>query len=137
MSKKGLLIIDMLNDFVKEGAPPEVPEARRVIPAIKREIDLAHQQGYPVIYICDSHSLDDEEFKRYGWPPHGVKGTKGAEIVEELKPSKEDPIIEKTTYSGFYKTKLDDTLQKLKMIQSDCVVVLLIFVLWLLPLKQP
>lgn len=113
MGKRALLVIDMLNDFVLEGAPLEVPSTRKVIPAIKREIDRAHKEGEPVIYICDSHEPNDSEFQRFQWPVHAVKGTGGAQVVDELKPSKDDIIIEKTTYSGFYKTKLDNTLKTL------------------------
>jgi len=113
MSKEALLIIDMLNDFFLEGAPLEVPETRKVIPAIKREIENARANGNPVIYICDAHEKEDREFSKFGWPAHAVKGTKGAEVVEELKPQKDDIIIEKTTYSGFYNTRLDETLKSL------------------------
>jgi nicotinamidase-related amidase len=111
--KRALLIIDMLNDFVKEGAPLEVPETRKVIPAIKREIERARTEGEPVIYVCDSHEPNDIEFQRFGWPAHAVKGTKGAEVVDELRPLPDDIVIEKVTYSGFYNTQLDETLTKL------------------------
>lgn len=113
MVKKALLVIDMLRDFVKEGAPLEVPDARKVIPFIKKECEIAHEEGYPVIYVCDSHAPDDKEFDRFGWPAHAVKGTVGAQIVDELKPLENDTIVEKTTYSGFYNTKLDDILKAL------------------------
>jgi nicotinamidase-related amidase len=113
MPKEALLILDMLNDFVLKGAPLEVPETRKVMPSIKREIESARIKDNPVIYICDAHEKDDKEFSKFGWPPHAIKGTKGAEIVDELKPEKGDIIIEKTTYSGFYSTKLDETLQNL------------------------
>lgn len=113
MAKEALLIIDMLNDFVLKGAPLEVPETRKVVPKLKKEIEKARAEGNPVIYICDAHAPDDKEFSKFGWPPHAVKGTKGAEVVEELKPQKDDVLIEKTTYSGFYKTDLDETLRKL------------------------
>lgn len=113
MSEEALLIIDMLNDFVLEGAPLEVPETRKVIPVIKKEIENARKEGKPVVYLCDTHEPDDKEFFKFGWPPHAVKGTKGDRIVEELKPYNGDIIIEKTTYSGFYKSKLDGTLKKL------------------------
>lgn len=113
MAKEALFVIDMLNDFVLQGAPLEVPETRKVIPAIKKEIEDARKEGRPVIYICDAHDKDDKEFNKFGWPSHAVKGTKGAEVVTELKPEKDDIIIEKTTYSGFYNTKLDETLKKL------------------------
>jgi len=113
MTKEALLIIDMLNDFVLEGAPLEVPETRRVIPAIKREIERARARGTPVIYVCDAHERDDKEFRKFGWPPHAVKGTEGAKVVKELEPQEGDIIIEKTTYSGFYNTLLEETLKGL------------------------
>ncbi|MBI5043897.1 MAG: cysteine hydrolase [Nitrospirae bacterium] len=115
MPKEALLIIDMLNDFVLERAPLEVPDTRKIIPAIKGEIEKARREERPVIYICDAHAPDDKEFANFGWPAHAVKGTKGAEVVDELKPEKGDIVIEKTTYSGFYNTKLDETLKKLNV----------------------
>lgn len=113
MAKEALLIIDMLNDFVLEGAPLEVPNTRKIVPVIKEEIKRAKRQGYPIIYICDSHEEEDKEFLKFGWPRHAVKGTKGADVIEELKPGAEDIIIEKKTYSGFYNTNLDETLRRL------------------------
>lgn len=111
MLKEALLVIDMLNDFVLEGSPLEVPDTRKVIPAIKREIDDEKKEGRPVIYICDAHEHNDKEFSKFGWPRHAVKGTKGAEVIDELKPQNDDIVIEKTTYSGFYNTRLDETLK--------------------------
>lgn len=108
---KALLVIDMLNDFVLEGAPLEVPKARKIIQNIRKEIERARAKKIPVIYICDAHRKDDEEFGI--WPRHCVKGTRGARIVEALAPQEKDTVIEKSTYSGFYKTNLEKTLKKL------------------------
>lgn len=113
MPEEALLIIDMLNDFVLESAPLQVLDTRKVIPAIKKEVEKTRKEGKPVIYICDTHEPDDKEFSKFGWPPHAVKGTAGAQVVDELKPQADDIIIEKTTYSGFYNTKLDETLKRL------------------------
>jgi nicotinamidase-related amidase len=110
-----LLIIDMLHDFVQPGAPLEVPEARTVIKAIQHQIDKARAENRPVIYICDAHTPDDPEFSRMNWPPHAVRGTSGAQIINELTPRAKDPVIEKTGYSGFHQTGLDDLLQSLKI----------------------
>lgn len=113
MKKEALLVIDMLNDFVLPGAPLEVPETRNVIPAIRREIDRAHAEARPVIYICDAHEPYDKEFSKFRWPAHAVKGTKGAQVIEELKPVAHDIVITKNTYSGFFGTNLDQTLKGL------------------------
>lgn len=111
MSKKALLVIDMLNDFLLEGAPLEVPKGREIIPALKGKIEEARKEGTSIIYICDSHDKDDEEFKV--WPPHAISGTEGAEVIKELQPEKKDYIIKKKRYSGFFGTELDVTLKKL------------------------
>src|SRR3972149_4392429 len=102
MPKKALLIIDMLNDFVLPGSPLEVPDTRKIIPNIQREIAKARQEGNAVIYVCDTHDPNDKEFSKFNWPPHAVIGTQGAKVIDELKPQKGDIIIEKTSYSGFY-----------------------------------
>jgi nicotinamidase-related amidase len=113
MKKEALLIIDMLNDFVLPGAPLEVPETRNIIKNIQREIQAARAVGKPVIYVCDTHLPNDKEFTKFGWPPHAVKGSKGAEIIEDLRPASEDTVIAKTSYSSFYGTNLEETLRGL------------------------
>ncbi len=113
MKKEALLVIDMLNDFVLPGAPLEVPETRTVLTNIRREIAAAHAAGRPVLYVCDAHAPNDPEFTKFGWPAHAVKGTKGAQVVEELAPVPGDLLIPKTTYSSFKGTALEETLRRL------------------------
>ncbi|TLM67172.1 MAG: cysteine hydrolase [Deltaproteobacteria bacterium] len=122
--REALLVIDMLNDFVREGAPLEVTAARAILPALRARLDAARAGGVPVIYICDAHRADDPEFARMGWPPHAIKGTTGAEVVAELAPLETDPVIEKTAYSGFHHTGLDGILQALgvgRLVLTGCV----------------
>jgi len=42
-------------------------------------------------------------------------GTKGAEVIDELKPAESDFIIRKRRYSAFYETDLDLLLRELKV----------------------
>lgn len=109
--KYALLIADMLNDFVNEGASLEVPTARAIIGNIREEIRKARKKHIPIIYCCDAHKDKDPEFRV--WPRHAVKGTKGAQVIKQLKPRKEDYVVEKTSYSCFYKTSLDKLLKRL------------------------
>jgi nicotinamidase/pyrazinamidase len=113
--KKALLIIDMLNDFVREGAPLEVPSTRIIIPHLKKEIKNARKEGLPIIYICDSHQERDREFVKMGWPVHAVRKTNGAKVIEELDAKDEDIFIEKPTFSAFYHTNLDKILKNLEI----------------------
>jgi nicotinamidase-related amidase len=108
--KKALIIVDMLNDFVLEGAPLQVRGAEKIIPSIKKQIEIAKKENYPVIYVCDNHDANDKEFEI--WPKHCVEGTDGAKVVKELAPESEDIIVPKTRYSGFYNTNLDEILKK-------------------------
>ncbi|MDN3510559.1 MAG: cysteine hydrolase [Candidatus Jettenia sp.] len=106
-----IIIADMLNDFVNEHAPLEVPKSRMIIDPIREEIKKARKKRIPIIYCCDAHKNNDREFQL--WPRHAVKGTKGAQVIQQLEPRKEDYMIAKTSYSCFYKTSLDTLLKKL------------------------
>ncbi|MCX6354712.1 MAG: cysteine hydrolase [Candidatus Aureabacteria bacterium] len=110
-STNALLVIDMLDDFVLKGSPLEVPRARRIISNIKKRIARATREQVPIIYVCDKHRKDDPEFNV--WPKHAVNGAPGSEIISELKPRSRDYIVDKTTYSAFYRSKLEKLLKKL------------------------
>jgi len=106
--REALLVIDMLNDFCREGAPLEVPSTRTVIPNIRSELARVRGEGGLVVYICDAHAPDDIEFAN--WPAHAVAGSNGAQVVDELRPGQGEPVVHKTTLLGFYKTDLDRIL---------------------------
>ncbi len=114
--KKALLVIDMLNDFSKKEGTLFVPENESIIPVIREWIENFRKNDDYIIYICDNHSINDEEFRK--WPPHAISGSWGSEIVEELKPDinrGKEFIVKKTTYSSFYKTELEELLIKLEI----------------------
>lgn len=103
---KALLVIDMLKDFIDEGAVLETGEAgREIVPFIKKKIEDYRAQGYPIIYICDNHEIDDKEFDMF--PPHSIAGTEGAQVIDELAPEEGDKVIFKRRYSAFFGTDLD------------------------------
>ncbi len=122
MGKEALLVIEMLNDFIEVGAPLEVPAARKILPYVKRRIKEAREKQIPIIYVCDSHRENDEEFGK--WPKHAIYGTRGAEIIEELKPGKDDFIVRKRRYSAFLGTDLDLLLKELRIEKLHLVGVL-------------
>ncbi len=113
MKKKAVLVVDMLNDFTLEDAPLRVDENSMIADNIKSLIEERRGNDEAIIYICDSHREDDREFKI--WPKHCVEGTKGAMIIDKLKPLDSDFIVKKTTYDGFYNTVLEDLLYSLNV----------------------
>ena len=111
--KSAIIVIDMLNDFLYKEYNPKLACERgfTIIPNIKKLITTARENGVPVIYSNDAHLPNDFELKI--WGPHAMKGTKGAEVISDLKPASKDYQIEKRTYSGFYETGLDPLLRSL------------------------
>jgi len=110
MNNKAVIIIDLLNDFVTGDLKSD--RAKRVIPKLKKLIETARKRNIPVIYSNDAHYPQDVEVVEK-WGKHAIKGTKGAEVIPELKPAAKDYIVEKRTYSGFYETGLDSLLRSL------------------------
>jgi len=123
MGKTALLIIDMQKDFCLPGAPFEVTGAMSVVPQIKKAIDACRNHGLPVVHVIRHYRADgsDVEITRYrGFVESGggcIRGTVGAEVVDELKPQKGDYIVVKQRWSAFFQTELDNLLQRLNVDQ--------------------
>ncbi|MEB2793386.1 MAG: cysteine hydrolase [Caldisphaeraceae archaeon] len=109
--KPALLVIDILNDFVK--GPLKTREAEIIINPAKTTINAFRKKGYPIFYVNDSHYKEDFEIEL--WGPHAMKNSRGAKVYEELEPHDSDYIIEKHTYSGFFETPLDYLLRTLRI----------------------
>lgn len=107
MKKSALIIIDMINDFIK--GPLKLTNVNKIISNIKKLISWAHKSNIPVIYLNDAHSENHIEFKL--WKKHAIINSYGAQIINELKPNKKDIIIEKNNYNGFINTILDSYLK--------------------------
>ena len=94
-----LVVVDMINGFVREGMLHDEAIAR----TIKRQIELikeAKNDGKLIVFIKDTHDIDSAEFERFGDLPHCLRGTTEAELVDELKKfeNNEDTIsIEKNS----------------------------------------
>ena len=119
-SRAVLLVIDMQNDFVREGAPMEVPMARRFLPNMQRLVEACRAGGIPVIFtahvLFDHYNVSPLEtayqpkLKRTGmrW------GTEAIEIVDELKPLPHEHIIYKHRYDAFYNTPLETIIRNIR-----------------------
>ncbi len=107
---EALLIIDMINDFVEEKGALYVEGAKDLIPKINEKIKEFRERGGLIIFVCDAHSEDDKEFEV--WGKHAVKGTWGSEVASGLDYREDDIRVDKTRFSAFFKTNLEDILKK-------------------------
>ena len=110
LNKPAILVVDMLNDFVTGSIGCD--RARAIVPATAKLLDAARKAGVPVIFCNDSH-LPGIDRELQIWGDHAIKGTKGAEVIPELPVHKEDFVVPKRRYSGFFQTDLDILLKEL------------------------
>ncbi len=108
--KTGIIVGDMLVDFVTPQGKLFVPESPQTILPIKNLIARARGASARVIFIQDWHRPDDPEFSI--WGPHSVEGTPGAEIIPELAPLPGEFIVRKRTYDPFWGTDLELLLRQ-------------------------
>jgi nicotinamidase-related amidase len=119
-NESALLVVDMQNDFVAPQAPLWCPEARRQMPKIKTLIRVCRAIGVPVIFTQNNHA-DDSSNVFFGiWPILRNseilrKGSKGSEIVHEIRPLPGERIIDaKHSYDAFAGTDMDYILRDLR-----------------------
>lgn len=107
-----VIVVDMLNDFVTGALGCD--RAKAIVPATAELLDAARKAGVPVIFSNDAHIAGiDRELKL--WGDHAIAGTKGAEVIPELKLSDKDYVVPKRRYSGFFQTDLDILLKELEV----------------------
>ena len=88
-----LAVIDMQNDFVKEGGGLLVPDAEATVPEIQRLLELARASRIRIVYSQDIHRPGDPEWEI--WPEHCRQGSWGWEIVTELRPDAHDTVLKR------------------------------------------
>lgn len=116
--KTAILVIDMQNDFIAQGAPLETPMGRRILPTLQRLLAFAREKGMSVIYTAHVHREDGSDLGRFGdiYPPIAegaclIDNTPGADMYPEVTPLPHEPVIKKHRYSAFFGTDLDIILR--------------------------
>ena len=81
--KELLVVVDVINGFIKEGNMKD-EYINRIVPGIKKEVEKYLDDDFKeVFYIRDCHNKDSLEFKKF--PLHCLKETSESEMVDELK----------------------------------------------------
>jgi nicotinamidase-related amidase len=125
-SRTALIVVDMQNDFVRVGAPLEVPDARITIEPIRDTIDLFRRLGCPIVFT--RFIAGPKETLLWKWSPQirppvncckpGFRRRYGdAEgeldciaVIDELPVDPGDYLVDKYWYGAFFRTNLHDIL---------------------------
>ena len=111
MKKRLLVVVDMVNGFINEGALAD-KGINKITPNILKLMDKAEEKNIPIVAFRDCHEVTDAEFKFY--PPHCLKGTSESDFIPELKNRENDfsLIIDKNTTNGFLTPEFQDFIKK-------------------------
>ena len=106
--KTALVIVDMVNGFVKQGqmASPRIKDIIEPIVDIKQKCD---ECGIQTIAFADCHCDEAVEFLSY--PKHCLENSYESEIIDELKKIGVNRVIKKNSTNGFLQ---DEFLKWLK-----------------------
>lgn len=105
-----LLIVDVINDFNF----PEANQLMRYAPAMARKVaklkERAKRAGVPILYVNDNFGRWRSDLQSL--VEHCREG-KAREIVDLLRPDKDDYFVLKPKHSGFFSSTLETLLRYL------------------------
>jgi biuret amidohydrolase len=118
-STTAMIVVDMENDFVAEGAPMAPPAGRAMLPQLQRALACCRDHGIPVIYTTHAHRAGGCDLGLLAHAPHVglgdalVDGSPGVAIFPEVAPRGDEIVITKRRFSAFYGTDLEIILRGL------------------------
>ncbi|RKY69266.1 MAG: hypothetical protein DRP97_05510 [Candidatus Latescibacterota bacterium] len=128
IEKTALLVIDMQRGFLDKGSVMEVPQGREIIPNIRQLVEAGRKRGVSVIFTQFVYSpkvpnLIGELHPEHKPMPLGgrpgfrkpsnccLEGDSSTEVVADLAPMENEPVVQKHGYDAFFATDLEPTLR--------------------------
>lgn len=119
------VVVDMQNDFCHPegyyaGAGRDVSALRAAVRPVRALIDRARRAGAPVVFTRLLHDRAEGAMEQRHrlvprrWVAHGPRlqpGSWGARVVDELAPAPDELVVDKTGYSAFEGTGLEQWLR--------------------------
>ncbi|MDE7278127.1 MAG: cysteine hydrolase [Oscillospiraceae bacterium] len=97
--KTALIVVDVINGFIREGAmSSSIIEG--IVPNVVKLMEKFKDAGIPVAAFADCHSENCAEFASF--PQHCLSGTSESELVDELKEVGGYFLIKKNSTNGFH-----------------------------------
>jgi nicotinamidase-related amidase len=116
-----LVVVDMQKDFIEDWGACFIPGSRSVVPAIASLLALCREADLPIIHVITVWRKDGSNMSRFTTSEilreRGLRlGDPGTDPVDELLPLTGEHVVQKTRYSAFYKTELEDLLRSLGIV---------------------
>jgi nicotinamidase-related amidase len=121
-----LIVVDMQNDFVRVGAPLEVPDARETIDVHLELLEWFRERRRPIVFT--RFCAGPKPTLMWNWSPviapptrccwPGIKRAyddidgerECIAVIDELAPRPQEHQVDKYGYNGFHRTRLTDLL---------------------------
>lgn len=107
-SETVLVIVDMINGFVNEGALAS-PRIKNIIPEVSELVSKCQKKNINIIAFADCHKENAIEFESF--PVHCLENTSESEIIDEIK-DKIFAVIPKNSTNGFHAPEFQKLLEK-------------------------
>ena len=119
--KNLLIVVDMINGFVREGAMTS-QNIEHIVPEIESLVDyFTNSDDKKVVFVKDTHDFNAREFKRY--PVHCLRETSESENIDELKKYENMALIhEKNSTSAIFPSRLLESIDKMTKIEEVVIV---------------
>lgn len=118
-TKTAMIVVDMENDFVVNGAPMQSKQALAMADRLAETLTFCRSVGLRIVYTAHVHRQDGCDMGLYDdlYPPIEqrsalVDGTPGVDIYQVLAPAPGEHVIKKHRYSAFFATDLDLILRE-------------------------
>jgi len=116
--RSALLIIDMQRYFLESSSHAYLPAARAITGIIRNILASYRKRKLPVIFTYYALSPGEKPGIMGRWWADVLRdGDASAEIIDELKPEKGEPVLRKSRYSAFSGTSLEKILKELDVHQ--------------------
>ena len=124
--RSALVVVDMQNDFVRVGAPLEVPDARETIDVHLKLLDWFRTRNRPIVFT--RFIAGPTPTLMWKWSPEiappvcccwpgfmraygDIEGERDCvAVIDELAPQPGEAQIDKYGYNAFHRTRLTDLL---------------------------
>lgn len=115
--KKILIVVDMVNGFVRDGVMSS-QNIEHIVPVVTELVSKFESDNDSLVaFIKDTHSEFAREFKKF--PKHCLKNTKEAENIDELKKYENISLIyEKNSTSAIFAKGFLEDISKMKKLKE-------------------